>query len=82
MARIFWVAVEHWNVFRTPVWEQELRAAHTLTFNKLPQRIKAILAMPATQQKKLIAERKRPSLATTPKKKKGKKKEEKKEKKD
>jgi predicted DNA-binding protein (MmcQ/YjbR family) len=59
MARIFWVAVERWNVFRTPEWEQELRAAHTLTFNKLPPRTRAILALPATQQKRLIADRKK-----------------------
>src|SRR5882757_6569128 len=38
MARIYWVAVERWNVFRTPDWEQELRAAHALTFAKLPPR--------------------------------------------
>jgi predicted DNA-binding protein (MmcQ/YjbR family) len=59
MARIFWVAVERWNVFRTAEWEQELRAAHTLTFNKLPPRTRAVLAMPAAQQKRLIAERKK-----------------------
>jgi len=45
MARIDWVAVERWNVFRTPEWEQELRAAHALTFAKLPPRIRAILGM-------------------------------------
>lgn len=59
VARIFWVAVERWNVFRTPEWEQELRAAHNLTLNKLPQRVRGILAMPATPQKRLIADRKK-----------------------
>jgi predicted DNA-binding protein (MmcQ/YjbR family) len=59
MARIFWVAVERWNVFRPAEWEQELRAAHTLTFNKLPPRTRATLAMPATQQRRLIAERRK-----------------------
>jgi predicted DNA-binding protein (MmcQ/YjbR family) len=59
MARIFWVAVERWDVFRTPEWEQQLRAAHTITFNKLPPRTRAVLAMPATQQKRLIADRKK-----------------------
>lgn len=57
MARIFWVAVERWDVFRTPEWERELRAAHTITFNKLPPRTCAVLAMPAAQQKRLIADR-------------------------
>jgi len=59
MARIFWVAAERWNVFRTNEWEQELRAAHTITFNKLPPRTCAVLAMPATQQRSLIADRRK-----------------------
>jgi predicted DNA-binding protein (MmcQ/YjbR family) len=59
MARIYWVAVERWNVFRTTEWEQELSAAHTLTFNKLPPRTRAVLAMPPTRQKRLIADRKK-----------------------
>jgi predicted DNA-binding protein (MmcQ/YjbR family) len=59
MARIFWVAIERWSVFRTPEWEQELRAAHAITFNKLPPRTRAGLAMPAAQQKRLIADRRK-----------------------
>jgi predicted DNA-binding protein (MmcQ/YjbR family) len=59
MARIFWVAAERWDVFRTTEWEQELLAAHTLTFNKLPARTRAVLAMPPTQQKRLIADRRK-----------------------
>ncbi len=59
MARIFWVAVERWDVFRTPQWEQELRAAHSITFNKMPPKTRAVLAMPAAQQKRLLADRKK-----------------------
>jgi predicted DNA-binding protein (MmcQ/YjbR family) len=59
MARIFWVAAENWNVFRTSEWEKELRAAHSLTLNKLPPKVRATLALPATQQKRLIADRKK-----------------------
>jgi predicted DNA-binding protein (MmcQ/YjbR family) len=59
MARIYWVAVERWSVFRTTEWEQELSAAHTLTFNKLPPRTRAVLVMPPTRQKRLIADRKK-----------------------
>jgi predicted DNA-binding protein (MmcQ/YjbR family) len=59
MARIFWVAVERWDVFRPAQWESELRAAHTLTFDKLPPKVRALLAMPTTQQKRVIAERKK-----------------------
>ena len=36
MARIYWVAVERWDVFRKIEWERELHAAHAITFNKLP----------------------------------------------
>ena len=59
MARIYWVAVERWSIFRATEWEQQLSAAHTLTFNKLPPRTRAVLAMSPTQQKRLIADRKK-----------------------
>jgi predicted DNA-binding protein (MmcQ/YjbR family) len=58
-ARIYWVAIERWSVFRTPEWERELRAAHELTLQKLPPRTRTILAMPASQQKRVIAERRK-----------------------
>lgn len=59
VARIHWVAVEHWNVFRTSQWEHELRAAHELTLAKLPPKTRTTLALPATQQRRLIAERRK-----------------------
>src|SRR5207302_9326506 len=59
MARIYWVAVERWSVFRTAEWERELLAAHALTLNKLPPRTRAVLAMPVSRQKRLIADRKK-----------------------
>jgi predicted DNA-binding protein (MmcQ/YjbR family) len=59
MARIYWVAVERWNVFRTPEWEQELSAAHALTFAKLPPKTRTVLALPAKERTHLIADRRR-----------------------
>ena len=59
VARIHWVAVERWSVFRNSEWEDELRVAHALTLAKLPPRTRAVLALPAAQQKRLIAERKK-----------------------
>jgi predicted DNA-binding protein (MmcQ/YjbR family) len=59
MARIYWVAVERWNVFRTPQWQQELQAAHALTLAKLPPRTHAALALPPSRQKRLIADRRK-----------------------
>jgi predicted DNA-binding protein (MmcQ/YjbR family) len=57
MARIFWVAAERWDVFRNAVWEDELRTAHALTYAKLPPRVKAVLALPKAELKKLVSER-------------------------
>jgi predicted DNA-binding protein (MmcQ/YjbR family) len=57
MARIYWIAAERWNVFRTPEWETELRAAHALTFAKLPPKVRKTLALPAAELKRLVAER-------------------------
>jgi predicted DNA-binding protein (MmcQ/YjbR family) len=57
VARIFWVAVERWDVFRSSEWERELSAAHALTFAKLPPKTRATLALPTSQQKRLIADR-------------------------
>jgi predicted DNA-binding protein (MmcQ/YjbR family) len=69
MARIFWVAAENWSAFRTPEWQRELSAAHAITLNKLPPKVRATLALPASQQKRLIADRKK-LLATKAEKKK------------
>jgi predicted DNA-binding protein (MmcQ/YjbR family) len=59
VARIHWVAVERWDVFRTSEWEQQLQRAHEITFAKLPPRTRAVLALPLKEQKRLIAERKK-----------------------
>ncbi len=59
MARIFWVAVEQWNVFRPAEWEEQLLAAHAITLNKLPPRTRAVLAMPVAKQRQLLKERRK-----------------------
>ncbi len=58
MARIYWVALERWNVLRPTELEELLRAAHSLVFNKLPPRTKAVLAMEPKTREKLIKARK------------------------
>ena len=58
-ARIFWVSAERWDVFREREWEEEFRAAHGLVFAKLPAKVKAVLAMPKGEQKKIVAERRK-----------------------
>lgn len=56
MARIHWVAAEQWSALRNSEWEDELRAAHEITYNKMPKRTREVLALPGKQQQKLIAE--------------------------
>jgi predicted DNA-binding protein (MmcQ/YjbR family) len=58
MARIYWVALERWNVVRLTELEELLRAAHSLVFNKLPPRTKAVLEMEPKAREKLIKARK------------------------
>jgi predicted DNA-binding protein (MmcQ/YjbR family) len=59
MARIYWVAIERYDVFPSHELEQLLRTAHQLTFGKLSKRTRDVLAMPAPERKKLIAARKK-----------------------
>ncbi len=59
MARNFWIAAERWNALRDSEWEEQLRASHALTFDKLLRKTKAILAMPKAEQKRVIAGRRR-----------------------
>jgi predicted DNA-binding protein (MmcQ/YjbR family) len=59
MARIYWVAAERWTAWRNAEWERELSTAHAITFAKLPQRVRDVLAMPAGARAKLIRERRK-----------------------
>jgi predicted DNA-binding protein (MmcQ/YjbR family) len=60
MARNFWVAVERWDALRDAEWQQELRAAHGLTFEKLPRKARTALALPKAElQRAIDAGRKR-----------------------
>ena len=58
-AKNFWVAAESWDVFTTAEWQRELRAAHALTLAKLPPKARKVLAMPAAEQKKAVAARRK-----------------------
>jgi predicted DNA-binding protein (MmcQ/YjbR family) len=61
LARAHWVALENltasWNALTRTELEDLLREANSIVFNKLPTRVRTALALPATQQKKLIKER-------------------------
>jgi hypothetical protein len=59
MARIFWVAIERYDVFPAGELQQLLRNAHQITSNKLSKRTRNILTLPAAEQKNLILARRR-----------------------
>jgi predicted DNA-binding protein (MmcQ/YjbR family) len=59
LAKAHWVTLERWDALRSRQIEEELRGAHALIFEKLPKRVKAVLALPEKERKKAIAERKR-----------------------
>jgi predicted DNA-binding protein (MmcQ/YjbR family) len=59
LAKAGWVTVERWNVLRLREYEDELRRAHALIYEKLPKRTKTVLSMPEKERMKLIRERKK-----------------------
>ena len=59
LAKAGWVTVEHWNALRAREVEDELRRAHSLIYEKLPKRTKAVLAMPEKERARAIRERKK-----------------------
>jgi predicted DNA-binding protein (MmcQ/YjbR family) len=59
LAKAHWVTLERWDALRPREIEDELGRAHQLIFEKLPKRTWTILAMPDTQRKKFIRDRKK-----------------------
>ena len=61
--RIHWVAATGWDVFTSAEWQQYLAAAHALTFEKLPQKTRSLLTLPAAEAKRQIAAARQVALA-------------------
>jgi predicted DNA-binding protein (MmcQ/YjbR family) len=59
MARIHWVAMERWNSIPHRELESLLRDARDLTYEKLPQKTKDVLALPEAEFAKLLKARKK-----------------------
>ena len=59
LARAHWVALEQWDVLRKSELEARLRSAREIIQATLPKRTRDVLAMPATERRKLIAARKK-----------------------
>ncbi|HUX45306.1 MAG TPA: MmcQ/YjbR family DNA-binding protein [Terracidiphilus sp.] len=70
LARAYWVTVERWDVLRAREYEDELKRAHALIWEKLPKRTRTVLAMPAAERARVIRERKK-TLAAREKAKRG-----------
>jgi predicted DNA-binding protein (MmcQ/YjbR family) len=58
-ANSHWVALERWDALKPREIEEELARAHALIYEKLPKRVKAVLALPEKERTKLIRERKK-----------------------
>ncbi len=59
LARGHWVAMERWDALRKSDLEARLRAAREIVEAKLLKKTRDVLAMPASEQRKVIAARKR-----------------------
>ncbi len=59
MARIYWVALTHWNVFRRSELQEFLRAANQGVHNRLPARVKTLLLLPAFEREQLVVARRK-----------------------
>ncbi len=59
LAKAYWVTLEGWDMLRSRAIEEELRQAHALIYEKLPKRVKTVLAMPEKERNKLIRERRK-----------------------
>jgi predicted DNA-binding protein (MmcQ/YjbR family) len=59
LAKADWVTIERWDVLRLREYEDELRRAHALIYERLPKRAKTLLAMPEKERAQLIGERKK-----------------------
>jgi predicted DNA-binding protein (MmcQ/YjbR family) len=59
MAGASWVTLERWDALRPREIEAELARAHALIYEKLPKRVKAILALPEKERAKIIRARRK-----------------------
>jgi predicted DNA-binding protein (MmcQ/YjbR family) len=59
MARIHWVALEHWGALEGRELARLLAAAHALTYEKLSKRTENVLALPPAELRKLVQQRRK-----------------------
>jgi predicted DNA-binding protein (MmcQ/YjbR family) len=66
-ARASWVAIERWNTLPAGELKDLLRHARSLTYDKLPPKTKAALALSPAEKKRLIAARRKVLAANSKK---------------
>jgi predicted DNA-binding protein (MmcQ/YjbR family) len=54
MARIHWIALEHWNALPLTELKLLIQNAHALTCKKLPTRVKTLLTLPPKEYRKAV----------------------------
>ncbi len=59
LAKAHWVTMMRWDTLKPRQVEDELRRARELIFEKLPKRVKTVLALPEKERAKVIRERKK-----------------------
>jgi predicted DNA-binding protein (MmcQ/YjbR family) len=59
LARAHWVALKHWEVFRTSELEDLLEHGRRLIYDKLPRKTRDVLALPPSAKRKLLKERRK-----------------------
>ncbi len=59
MARIYWLALTHWNVFRRSEFEALLREANEGVYSRLPKRVHQTLDLPVAAREKLVIARRK-----------------------
>ncbi len=59
LARLSWVSIQHWSAIPSRELEALLRAAHNLTYEKLPQKTKDVLALLPVEYQKLLTVRRK-----------------------
>jgi predicted DNA-binding protein (MmcQ/YjbR family) len=65
LARAHWVALRHWNVFRSSELQEHLKSGHAIVHAKLPRKTRDVLAMPPADQRKLLKDLKKLLAART-----------------
>ena len=66
MARNYWIALRHWQVYRRPELERLLQSARDGVEERLPKRTQAVLAMPAKEQAAMITARRKLAVNKVP----------------